>query len=138
MAGPDYPPGTERRAGAPYREPDIGYDDDDHYEVPRGYENYERCLKSNGLKGAACRSVHCWAALQATALLVAATVPKALWLALASAASWELLSKKRATSASNITPIIRVRHWHMRALIPGIASDRAGRAVTIIIRRRPW
>ena len=39
-------------AGAPYREPDYGYDND-RYDVPRGYENYERCLKSNGLTGAA-------------------------------------------------------------------------------------
>jgi Ni/Co efflux regulator RcnB len=31
--------------------PERGYSDE--YDVPRGYENYERCLKSNGLKGAA-------------------------------------------------------------------------------------
>lgn len=31
--------------------PERGYSD--RYDVPRGYENYERCLKSNGLKGAA-------------------------------------------------------------------------------------
>ncbi|WP_373475249.1 glycine zipper 2TM domain-containing protein [Sphingorhabdus sp.] len=27
--------------------------DEEQYDVPYGYENYERCLKSNGLKGAA-------------------------------------------------------------------------------------
>lgn len=27
--------------------------DEDHYDVPYGYENYARCLKSNGVKGAA-------------------------------------------------------------------------------------
>lgn len=32
-------------------EPD--YRDHDDYDIPYGYENYERCLKSNGLKGAA-------------------------------------------------------------------------------------
>ena len=40
--------------GAPHDAPE--YDeayDDEYYDVPYGYENYERCLKSNGLKGAA-------------------------------------------------------------------------------------
>jgi hypothetical protein len=41
---------SQHHVGAPYPEPDY---DDDYYDVPRGYENYERCLKSNGLKGAA-------------------------------------------------------------------------------------
>jgi Glycine zipper 2TM domain len=40
------------QAGAPYPDPEYG-DDDDYYDVPRGYENYERCLKTNGLNGAA-------------------------------------------------------------------------------------
>jgi Ni/Co efflux regulator RcnB len=51
VSGPGYPAGPQN-AGAPYSESDYAYDDD-RYEVPRGYENYERCLKSNGLKGAA-------------------------------------------------------------------------------------
>lgn len=69
VAGPGYPaprqpapaPAPQRpTAGAPY---DGGYgytssnDDarerEDSYTVPRGFENYERCLKSSGVKGAA-------------------------------------------------------------------------------------
>lgn len=39
-------------AGPSHDEPE--YDMDDvNYDVPPGYENYENCLKSNGLKGAA-------------------------------------------------------------------------------------
>lgn len=42
----------ERRYSQEYTgPPERGYSDE--YDVPRGYENYERCLKSNGLKGAA-------------------------------------------------------------------------------------
>jgi len=46
----------------PHDEPDYGddgesyeeeYHEEDGYAVPPGYENYERCLKSNGIKGAA-------------------------------------------------------------------------------------
>jgi hypothetical protein len=44
------PSSAPHHSGAPYPEPDY---DDGGYDVPRGYENYERCLKSNGLKGAA-------------------------------------------------------------------------------------
>jgi Ni/Co efflux regulator RcnB len=44
------PSSAPHHSGAPYPEPDY---DDARYDVPRGYENYERCLKSNGLKGAA-------------------------------------------------------------------------------------
>ncbi len=40
-------------AGAPYPGGLAADDHDDEYTVPRGYEGYERCLKSNGLKGAA-------------------------------------------------------------------------------------
>lgn len=47
-------------AGAPegetYNDVTYGYnagDREDYYTVPRGYENYERCLKSNGVTGAA-------------------------------------------------------------------------------------
>lgn len=52
-AGPGHP-APPHHAGAPYPDPsrDDGYDDD-RYDVPRGYEGYERCLKSNGLTGAA-------------------------------------------------------------------------------------
>ena len=73
VAGPGYPAATQRHAGAPYpgdvtygsgderryssaygSGDERGYSDDtDNYAVPRGYENYERCLKSNGLKGGA-------------------------------------------------------------------------------------
>lgn len=70
VAGPGYPaprqpmpaPVPQRPdAGAPYGQTNnpvtYGYDArrdrDDNYTVPRGYENYERCLKSSGLKGAA-------------------------------------------------------------------------------------
>lgn len=60
VSGPGYPaprPATPHHsgghhAGAPYPQPDYRYDED-RYDVPRGYENYERCLKSNGLTGAA-------------------------------------------------------------------------------------
>jgi Glycine zipper 2TM domain len=58
VSGPGHPAPKPHHAskphhsGAPYPEPDYG-DDDYDYDVPRGYENYERCLKSNGLKGAA-------------------------------------------------------------------------------------
>lgn len=56
VSGPGYPvPEPRHHAEAPYAEPGHDYDDrdDDYYDVPRGYENYERCLRSNGLKGAA-------------------------------------------------------------------------------------
>jgi Ni/Co efflux regulator RcnB len=73
VAGPGYPAPAPRGAGAPYpanvaygsgdeRRYSTAYgsgdargysDDYDNYSVPRGYENYERCLKSNGLKGGA-------------------------------------------------------------------------------------
>ena len=70
VAGPVYPaprqpmpaPVPQRpAAGEPYGETyspvtygyDARRDRQDNYTVPRGYENYERCLKSNGLKGAA-------------------------------------------------------------------------------------
>ncbi|MBL0923594.1 MAG: glycine zipper 2TM domain-containing protein [Sphingomonadaceae bacterium] len=55
VPGPGYPAPKPHHAGppgAPYPGPQYGGDDDD-YDVPPGYENYERCLKSNGLKGAA-------------------------------------------------------------------------------------
>lgn len=64
VSGPGYPaprPATPHHAvpsaaphhsGAPYPAPDYR-SDGDRYDVPRGYENYERCLKSNGLTGAA-------------------------------------------------------------------------------------
>jgi hypothetical protein len=53
VAGPGYP-APRHNAGAPYddaprEEPYI----DDGYHVPSGYEGYERCLKSNGVTGAA-------------------------------------------------------------------------------------
>jgi len=68
VAGPGYPAPVPRQpapaprrpsAGAPYGGAD--YDDsrydnrdrDDYYNVPSGYEGYERCLKSNGVTGAA-------------------------------------------------------------------------------------
>jgi Ni/Co efflux regulator RcnB len=53
-ASPGYPAARQNsgKAGVPYPETDYGYGND-QYSVPRGYENYERCLKSNGLKGAA-------------------------------------------------------------------------------------
>ncbi len=67
VSGPGYPaprqPVTlpqQQPADAPDRETNnqITYsydasDRDNAYAVPRGYENYERCLKSNGLNGAA-------------------------------------------------------------------------------------
>ena len=66
VAGPGYPaprqpaPAPRRpAAGAPYggaEYNDSRYDDrdrGDYYNVPSGYEGYERCLKSNGLTGAA-------------------------------------------------------------------------------------
>ncbi len=43
--------GTPHHAGAPY--PGAPAYDHDNYDVPRGYEGYERCLKSNGVTGAA-------------------------------------------------------------------------------------
>ncbi len=52
-SGPGYPAPAPSQAGAPYPGGpayDEGYDD---YSVPRGYEGYERCLKSNGVTGAA-------------------------------------------------------------------------------------
>ncbi len=66
VAGPGYPaprkpaPAPRRpAAGAPYggaEYNDSRYDDrdrGDYYNVPSGYEGYERCLKSNGVTGAA-------------------------------------------------------------------------------------
>lgn len=66
VAGPGYPaprqpaPAPRRpAAGAPYGGADYNdsrYDDrdrGDYYNVPSGYEGYERCLKSNGVTGAA-------------------------------------------------------------------------------------
>lgn len=49
------PPEAEYEAGAPYSEPP--YEDEHDYAVPRGYDGYERCLKSNGLTGAAIGAV---------------------------------------------------------------------------------
>lgn len=53
VSGPGYPaPEPRHLEEAPYPEPD--YDDEDYdYDIPRGYENYERCLKDNGVTGAA-------------------------------------------------------------------------------------
>lgn len=55
--GPGYP--APRPAGAPYPEP--RYERERHhnggYHVPRGYDGYERCLKSNGLTGGAIGAV---------------------------------------------------------------------------------
>jgi hypothetical protein len=50
-----YGSGDERRYSTAYGSGDErGYSgDDENYNVPRGYENYERCLKSSGLKGGA-------------------------------------------------------------------------------------
>lgn len=55
-------PAPPPHARMPQGEPDYGddgesyeeeYYEEDAYAVPLGYENYERCLKSNGVKGAA-------------------------------------------------------------------------------------
>jgi hypothetical protein len=47
------PPPHHAQAGAPYSS-DLADDaEPENYAVPRGYEGYEQCLKSNGLKGAA-------------------------------------------------------------------------------------
>jgi hypothetical protein len=56
VVGPGYVAPAPRRpaAGAPYGDAD--YDDSDrshYYDVPSGYEGYARCLKSNGVTGAA-------------------------------------------------------------------------------------
>jgi Ni/Co efflux regulator RcnB len=56
VAGPGYPvpkPHHAQPPGAPYPGPHHSSSSDDYYDVPRGYDNYERCLKSNGLTGAA-------------------------------------------------------------------------------------
>ena len=76
VGGPGYPKPAARGAGAPYTGPierrysqgdtgpiERGYSQGDTgppdraysggYAVPRGYEGYERCLKSNGVTGAA-------------------------------------------------------------------------------------
>lgn len=70
VAGPGYPAPIPRQpapaprrpaAGAPYGETynpvtygdDARRDRDDSYAVPSGYEGYERCLKNNGVTGAA-------------------------------------------------------------------------------------
>ena len=50
LSEPEFP-GSAVHTDSPHPQPD--YDDADMYEVPRGYENFERCLKNNGLKGAA-------------------------------------------------------------------------------------
>jgi hypothetical protein len=73
VSGPGYPAPAPRQGGAPYPG-DVAYgsgderryssaygsgdergysDDTENYNIPRGYEGYERCLKSNGLKGGA-------------------------------------------------------------------------------------
>ena len=53
VAGAGYP-APRHHAGAPYGEaPHEQAYIDDSYDVPRGYEGYERCLKSSGLSGAA-------------------------------------------------------------------------------------
>jgi Glycine zipper 2TM domain len=49
-AGTSEPKSHLPQAGAPYTD---GEERDDGYDVPGGYERYEQCLKSNGLKGAA-------------------------------------------------------------------------------------
>jgi Ni/Co efflux regulator RcnB len=49
VKGPGYPAPKEVAPGAPYPEPRY----EGGYDVPRGYEGYERCLKSNGVTGAA-------------------------------------------------------------------------------------
>ncbi|MEP7349175.1 MAG: RcnB family protein [Sphingorhabdus sp.] len=49
VSGPGHPAGPGH-AGAPYPA-------DPAYDVPHGYEGYERCLKSNGLTGAAIGAV---------------------------------------------------------------------------------
>ncbi len=53
VAAPAHP-APRHHAGAPYDEPprEEAYIDD-HYDMPRGHEGYERCLKSNGVTGAA-------------------------------------------------------------------------------------
>ena len=60
VSGPGYPAPAPRSAGAPYQEDSsYRYDEErdysayENYSVPRGYEGYERCLKSSGITGAA-------------------------------------------------------------------------------------
>lgn len=63
VSGPGHPAGPQhhKQAGAPYPAPHHAapvYDpDSENYRVPQGYEGYERCLKSNGLSGAAIGAV---------------------------------------------------------------------------------
>jgi Ni/Co efflux regulator RcnB len=54
VSGSGYPAGPQRHAGVPYPGgPAYDPEYEDNYRVPQGYEGYERCLKSNGLKGGA-------------------------------------------------------------------------------------
>ncbi len=55
VSGPGYP--APRQASAPYPGGPAYEEDYDDYSVPHGYEGYERCLKSNGLTGAAIGAV---------------------------------------------------------------------------------